>query len=96
LRVALANAGAGNLAADAVRIERLDAAGAPLRIVDLRGNPLNNDAHEFTLTELHNRIVGDLLPSIAEDVRFDPNVNAPVLEPIDPRGIPQGGRSEWT
>ncbi len=63
----------GNLAADAVRLERTVLPN--LATLDLHGNPLDNAAHQYVLAELQSRDV---------DVSYDANSSPPQLDPLGP------------
>ena len=67
MRVTVGNLGAGTLAVDAVRLVLIDpetrnpsAMADRLQVIDLRGNPLGDRAHDFVFDELDERVNDEL------------------------------------
>jgi len=86
--VELSGAGAGTVAADAVRLVRPVL--ASLRHVDLRNNPLDNAAYEAVIPALRSERPGGFDALAEENLLFDAN-EAPVLEPIEPVFLSERG-----
>jgi ELWxxDGT repeat protein len=67
----------GNFAADAVRLER--AVLPNLTTLDLRGNPLDNAAHEYVLSAMMNERPGGYDAVANQNLFFDADDSAPVI-----------------
>ncbi|MFV2069802.1 MAG: LamG-like jellyroll fold domain-containing protein, partial [Pirellulales bacterium] len=80
-KVDLTNVADGLVAADAVRLVASQSPRDSLVRVDLEGNALDNRAHELFVPALQ---------TAGASVLFDPNPNAPVIQPIGPQ--PTDGR----
>ncbi len=93
LRVEVDRLGSRNFAADVIRLVSTDS-GTGLRVLDLRANPLDDDAHTLALPPLQ-LLVPDQAGTtfVREGVLADPNPNPPTLQPIAPQSAAAAGTS---
>ena len=90
LSVQASNAGTGNFAADAVWIARTEPVLPRIQSINLEGNPLDNNAHQFLLDKLTELVINNESTPAAKFVRFDNNSQSPTFNALPPISITPG------